>query len=72
MLYATNVAVEQAVFAPAIMIALLIFTRFWCTPPHRQSKASSDFSLRHRPEVGLQNLRSYKKWILSSSLATGW
>ena len=45
--FSANIAVEQRVIVVVIMIALLIFTRFWCTPPHVQSKPSSDFALRH-------------------------
>jgi len=33
MLFAANIAVEQEVIVPAIMIALFIFTRLLCTPP---------------------------------------
>jgi len=44
MLFSADIAVEQGV----IVIALLIFTRFWCTPTHFQSKSSSNFALRHR------------------------
>jgi len=46
MLFSVKTAVEQGVVT-AIMIALFIFPRFWCTPTHVQSKPSSDFALRH-------------------------
>jgi len=48
MLFADNIAVDHEVIVAAIVIALFIFTRFWCTPTHVQSKSSSNFSLRHR------------------------
>ena len=31
MLFSTNIAVEQGVIAAVIVIALFIFTLFWCT-----------------------------------------
>ena len=43
MLFAAYIPVEQEV----IMIAFSIFTRFWCTPTHIQSKPSSNFALTH-------------------------
>jgi len=36
MLFSVNIAVEQVV--AVFVIALFIFTRFWCTPTHAQSK----------------------------------
>jgi len=42
--FLANIAVEQGV----IVIAVFIFTRFWCTAPtHVQSKPSYDLALRH-------------------------
>jgi len=46
MFFAANIAVEQEVIVPAIMIALFIFTRFSCTQAQVQSKPSNDFALR--------------------------
>jgi len=45
MLFLDNIAVEQGVIVAVFVIALFIFTRFWCTP-HVQSKPSRDFALR--------------------------
>jgi len=47
MLFAAYIAVEQEVIVTVIMIAFSIFTRFWCTLTHIQSKPSSNFALRH-------------------------
>jgi len=47
MLFAANTAVEQETIVAVIMIAFSIFTHFWCTPTHIQSKPSSNFALRH-------------------------
>jgi len=44
----TNISVEQEVIVAAIKIVLFMFTRFWHTPTHVQSKPSSMFALRHR------------------------
>jgi len=43
---ASTIAVEQE----AILFALFIFTRFWCTstPAHAHLKPSSDIGLRHQ------------------------
>jgi len=46
--FSANIAVEQGVIVAVILIALFIFTHFWCTPTHVQSKPSSDFAPRHR------------------------
>jgi len=43
---AANIAVEQKVTVTGIKIALFIFTCFWCSPTHVQSKPSSKFPLR--------------------------
>jgi len=51
MLFAANIAVEQEVLVPTIIIALFISTRLWCIPAQVQSKPSSDFALRHRPRI---------------------
>ena len=40
MLFADYIAVEQEVIVTVIMIAFSIFSRFWCTPTHIQSKPS--------------------------------
>jgi len=48
MLLSTNIVFEQGVIVAVVVIALFIFTRFWCTPTHVQSKRSSGFALRHR------------------------
>jgi len=48
MLFSANIAVEQGVIMTTIVIALFVFTRFWCTPTHVQSKPSCSLSLRHR------------------------
>ena len=42
MLFAANIAVEQKAIMAAITIALM-FTHFWCTSTHIQSKPGSDF-----------------------------
>jgi len=62
MLLAANIAVEQEVIVASIRIALFIFTRFWYTPAHVQSKPSSKFALRQgfsnygsQPHLGLRN-----------------
>jgi len=47
MFFAAYIAVEQEVIVTVIMIPFSIFTRFWCTPTHIQSKPSSNFALRH-------------------------
>ena len=47
MFFADYIAVEQEVIVTVIMIAFSIFTRFWCTPTHIQSKPSSNFALGH-------------------------
>jgi len=47
MLFAAYIAVEQEVIVTVIKIACSVFTRFWCTPTHIQSKPSSNFALRH-------------------------
>jgi len=47
MFFADYIAVEQEVIVTVIMIAFSIFTRFWCTPTHIQSKPSSNFALRY-------------------------
>jgi len=44
MLFAVNIVVEQEVIVDAITMAFFIFTRFWCTPTHVESKESSDLS----------------------------
>jgi len=48
MLFSANIAVEQGVIMGVIVIAFFIFTRFWCTPTHVQSKSSSDIDSRSR------------------------
>jgi len=48
MLFSANVAVEQGVIVTAIAIAFFMFTLFWCTPTHVQSKPSCSLSLKHR------------------------
>jgi len=48
MRFSANIAVEQGVIVAVIVIAFSIFTRFWCTPTHVQSKSSSDFDSRSR------------------------
>jgi len=48
LLFPGNIAVEQNVVAYGIIIALFIFTYFWCTQPHFRSNPSSDFAIRHR------------------------
>jgi len=47
MLFAVYIPVDQEVIVTVIMIAFSIFTRFWCTPTHIQSKPNSNFALRH-------------------------
>jgi len=47
MLFAACIPVEQEVIVTVIMIAFSVFTRFWSTPPHTQSKPSSNFALKH-------------------------
>jgi len=47
MLIAANISLEQKVIVAASTIALLIFTCFWCTPTHVQSRTSY-FALKHR------------------------
>jgi len=49
MLFTANIAVEQEVIVPNIIIALFIFTRFCGTPAQVQSKSSSEFALWNRP-----------------------
>jgi len=48
MLFETYVPVEQEMIVTVIMTAFSMFTRFWWTPTHLQSKPSSNFALRHR------------------------
>jgi len=64
---AANNAVEQEVIVAAIVIALFIFTRFWYTLTHFQSKQSSNFAQRPTPQGLLQNLHAHNTWILLSS-----
>jgi len=45
---AANIAVEQVVTVTGIKIAFFIFTCFWCSPTHVQSKPSSKLALRYR------------------------
>jgi len=45
MFFSANLAFEQEIVVVAITIAIFIFTRFWYTPTHVQSKSSSDFAL---------------------------
>jgi len=47
MLLAADIAVDQEPFV-TVMIAIFVFTCFWCTPTHVKSKPSSGFALRNR------------------------
>ena len=49
MVFAAYIPVEQEVIVTVIMNAVSIFTCFWCTRTHIQSKPRSNFALRHRP-----------------------
>ena len=49
MLFAAYIPVEQEVIVTVNMVAFSIFTRFWCTSTHIQSKPSSNFALRPEP-----------------------
>jgi len=62
--FSANIAVEPGVIVVVIVIALFIFTRFWCTPTHVQLKSSSDCDSRSRSTKLTRIL--FKSW------ATDW
>jgi len=45
MLLSANIVVEQGVIMAVEVIALFIYTRFWCTPTQVKAKPSSGFAL---------------------------